>query len=83
MKKITMWQPHVCGCVILYSWDTEVPQDERTHTVVGEHTGPDGTVFRTSHCGGDHPEAVPGEQLEGSAFHEDFKAREAARQAKL
>jgi hypothetical protein len=33
MITTTKWSPDTCDCVIEYEWDTEVPQDERTHTV--------------------------------------------------
>lgn len=33
MKNITTWRPDTCGCVLQYEWDTEVPAEERTHTM--------------------------------------------------
>lgn len=30
----TTWRPDTCGCVIVYEWDTEVPEDERTHALI-------------------------------------------------
>ena len=32
--KTTTWSPDTCDCVLHYSWDDEVPQDERVHTPV-------------------------------------------------
>ncbi len=32
MINVTRWRPDTCKCDIEYSWDTEVPQDERVHT---------------------------------------------------
>jgi hypothetical protein len=29
----TRWSPDTCKCVIEYQWDTEVPQEQRTHTI--------------------------------------------------
>lgn len=29
---ITRWSPDTCGCVIEYSWDSDVSEDERVHT---------------------------------------------------
>jgi hypothetical protein len=31
MIKVTRWSPDTCDCVVEYSWDSEVPQDERVH----------------------------------------------------
>lgn len=31
-KHITRWHPDTCGCVVEYSWDDEVSEDDRTHT---------------------------------------------------
>ena len=28
----TQWRPDTCGCVLSYSWDDEVPAEQRTHT---------------------------------------------------
>ncbi len=30
----TVWRPDTCACSITYEWDTDVKQEERTHTVV-------------------------------------------------
>lgn len=32
MITITTWHPDTCECVMEYSWDTEVSEDERTHS---------------------------------------------------
>jgi hypothetical protein len=32
MIKTTRHSPDTCGCVILYDWDTEHPEDTRIHT---------------------------------------------------
>jgi hypothetical protein len=82
MIKHTEWRPHTCGCVIIYSWDTEVPADKRTHTIVDQVMG-HGVVHKTTHCGGNHIPPPIGAQLEGSAFHEEYKRHEAARVAQL
>ena len=70
--KITEWRPHVCPCVIQYSWDSESSEATRVHTVVSH-----------VHCGQDHPHAKVGEVLETSEFINDYKSRETARQAAL
>ncbi len=31
--KTTRWSPDTCDCVIEYTWDNTVPQDQRVHTV--------------------------------------------------
>lgn len=33
MIRKTTWSPDTCGCVFEYSWDDEVPQELRTHTL--------------------------------------------------
>lgn len=30
--KETTWRPDTCGCVLTYTWDDAVPQDQRTNT---------------------------------------------------
>jgi hypothetical protein len=30
--KITTWSPDTCGCIISYSWDSTLSEDERIHT---------------------------------------------------
>lgn len=32
--KITRWSPDTCECVLEYEWDTDDPQETRTHTPV-------------------------------------------------
>lgn len=32
MINITRWSPDTCDCVLEYEWDTEQPEDQRTHT---------------------------------------------------
>jgi hypothetical protein len=29
----TRWRPDTCGCVLEYTWDSDLPQESRTHTV--------------------------------------------------
>jgi len=31
--KVTRWSPDTCDCVIEYSWDDSVPEDQRVHTL--------------------------------------------------
>ena len=31
--KETRWQPDTCGCEIIYSWSTEIPENQRKHDV--------------------------------------------------
>lgn len=57
MQKTTRWTLP-CSCVVVYQWDTEVSEDERKHMVI-DHV----------HCGAEHPKAVIGEHVEGSALH--------------
>lgn len=33
--KITSWTPDTCECQLQYSWDSDAPGDQRTHTFVG------------------------------------------------
>lgn len=33
MIKVTSWRPDTCECEIEYQWDTNDPQDTRTHTL--------------------------------------------------
>ena len=33
-KHITRWSPDTCACVLDYEWDDELPQDQRTHTIL-------------------------------------------------
>jgi hypothetical protein len=33
VQKVTRWSPDTCDCVIEYSWDDAVPQEQRVHTV--------------------------------------------------
>ena len=33
MINTTTWGPDTCKCVIQYSWDSSVPQNERKHTI--------------------------------------------------
>jgi len=33
MIKITTWSPDTCKCVIEYQWDSDLPADQRSHTV--------------------------------------------------
>ena len=33
MIKTTRWHPDTCDCIIEYDWDTDQPEDSRTHTV--------------------------------------------------
>ncbi len=37
MIKTTLWRPDTCDCVISYSWDSEMPEDDRVHTVTTVH----------------------------------------------
>src|SRR5687768_15014557 len=30
--RITQWSPDTCDCVLSYSWDDEVPSDQRVHS---------------------------------------------------
>jgi len=39
MIKVTRWTPDTCECVLEYSWDDSVPEDQRVHT-------PTQSVFR-------------------------------------
>jgi len=32
MQKTTRWSPDTCSCVIEYTWDSEVPEQDRVHT---------------------------------------------------
>lgn len=32
MINVTRWSPDTCDCVLEYSWDTEVADDQRVHT---------------------------------------------------
>ena len=32
MINITRWSPDTCDCIVEYSWDTEVSEDQRVHT---------------------------------------------------
>lgn len=34
MINTTRWRPDTCGCVLEYSWDPEVPEGKREHTLV-------------------------------------------------
>jgi len=29
--KLTRWSPDTCGCVVVYQWDSVVPQESRVH----------------------------------------------------
>lgn len=68
MEKLTTWRPLTCSCEIVYSWDSDVPENNRTHTIVSH-----------AHCGEKHAVGLPGETLEASAFFKDYKALEHAR----
>jgi len=35
---VTRWSPDTCGCIIEYEWDSDLPENERTHNAV--HTIP-------------------------------------------
>lgn len=50
MLKITTHSLDTCGCVINYQWDTDTPQDQRTHTPVEQFVGADGKTFTTTRC---------------------------------
>ena len=28
----TQWSPDTCGCVVTYTWDRDIPQEQRVHT---------------------------------------------------
>lgn len=32
VKKTTQWRPDTCGCKVSYTWETDVPSNERIHT---------------------------------------------------
>lgn len=34
MQKTTTWKPDTCSCVLHYSWDSDVPTEQRIHTIV-------------------------------------------------
>ncbi len=31
--KETLWRPDTCGCEIVYAWDSEAAETQRTHTI--------------------------------------------------
>jgi hypothetical protein len=50
MKNITTWRPDTCECVIHYSWDSEVPEEQRVHTPVEEVLATTGEIIKRKVC---------------------------------
>ncbi len=34
----TRWKPDTCGCIVEYTWDSDLPEDKRVHTVHSVNT---------------------------------------------
>jgi len=71
MKKITLWKPDTCDCILLYEWDDQIPNDLRVHTPVEENIDHAGLGIKTRRCD-DHQESDLG-KLHGKVKAENTK----------
>lgn len=76
---ITTWRPDTCDCVIHYSWDNSVNEDNRVHTPVEQVITHDGQVVKRKVCPAHSSFGVQGKHVE----HHDAIKEENQRKNKV